>query len=160
MNPMILNLAADGTKLPDDTDLYGRLIGSWDVDNRQYDESAGTWHQIRLEWHFGRIIAGRGVQDVLRSSSGGVGTTVRVYDGQADLWRIGWYGATSGEFATLTGRAQGADILQDGVGTDGRPIRWNFSEITTNRFRWQGHVSDDDGRSWRLEQQMSARRRP
>ena len=33
-------------------------------------------------------------------------------------------------------------------------------EVTGTSFRWLGHISDDDGRTWRLEQEMLARRRP
>jgi len=155
----ILIAAGPHRDLPEKLDIYGRLMGSWDIHNRQFDESAGIWRENTLTWHFGRILDGLGVQDVLRSARGS-GTTVRVYDRALDAWRVSWYGPLSGNFATLVGRPYGDGIFQDGSGQDGRPIRWNFSEIGPDGFRWEGHISDDDGATWRLEQEMTARRKP
>lgn len=46
------------------------------------------------------------------------------------------------------------------VSTDGDPfLRWRFTEITSDRFVWLGESSDDDARSWHLEERMVARRR-
>jgi hypothetical protein len=160
MDTMLANLAAEAPHrdLPEKADLYGRLLGSWDIDNRSYDESTGEWQEYRLQWHFGRILDGYGVQDVLRSERGS-GTTVRVYDSGLQAWRVGWYGPRFANFATLIGRAHGDDIFQDGAGTDGRPLRWNFTGIGPDAFRWEGYISDDAGATWRLAQEMRARRR-
>lgn len=143
---------------PREMDLYGRLLGSWKVANRYFDDSAGTWRENTLDWAFTRILDGHGVQDVLRGDDGGTGTTVRVYDPALGAWRVHWFGVTHGDFGTLTARAHGEEIRQDGTQHDGRPIRWNFSELTDTGFRWRGYISDDDGGSWRLEQEMRATR--
>jgi hypothetical protein len=143
--------------LSDADDLYGRLIGSWRIGNRSFDEETGQWQTNALSWHFGRILDGLGVQDVLRGERG-AGTTVRVYDRGGKLWRVGWYGPVRGNFATLTGAAGVDGIDQEGVGTDGRPIRWNFRDLSPHSFRWEGWISDDGGLSWRLEQEMDATR--
>ncbi|MGH3649007.1 MAG: hypothetical protein ACRDTM_17740 [Micromonosporaceae bacterium] len=67
-----------------------------------------------------------------------------------------WFGVTYGNFVTLTARAQGEEILQEGTQHDGRPVRWTFSEITDTCFLWQGYISDDAGENWRQEQEMRA----
>jgi hypothetical protein len=159
MEPMLANLAATAPHpdLPEKLDLYGRLLGSWDIHNRWFDESTGQWRENTLAWHFGRILDGLGVQDVLRSERGS-GTTVRVYDRREQAWRVSWYGPVRGDFATLLGRAHGDGIHQDGTGTDGRPLRWNFSDIGPDGFRWEGYISDDGGATWRLAQEMRATR--
>jgi hypothetical protein len=159
MDLMLANLAATAPHpgIPEKLDLYGRLLGSWDVENRFYDEPAGVWRENRLQWHFGRIIDGFGVQDVLRSEQGS-GTTVRVYDRDLEAWRVSWYGPLRGSFGTLVGRPHGDGIFQDGTDTDGRPLRWNFNAITPDGFRWEGFSSDDGGTTWRLEQEMRAAR--
>jgi hypothetical protein len=161
MDAMIEALTAHGRHpdLPEQYDLYGPLVGGWDIETRFFDESAGAWRTSVMTWTFGRILDGLGVQDVLRGKTGS-GTTVRVYDSAAQVWRIGWYGPSSGEFATLVGRRDGATILQEGVGADGRPVRWCFHDVTAVGFRWSGEVSDDGGQSWRLEQEMRSHRRP
>jgi hypothetical protein len=62
--------------------------------------------------------------------------------------------------AALVGRpGEHGDIVQEGARPDGRPIRWVFTELTADSFRWLGHISDDGGATWRLEQEMLARRR-
>jgi hypothetical protein len=160
MDAMRDNLVTDARHpdLSDADDLYGRLLGSWRIRNRLYDDEAGEWRHNTLDWHFGRILDGLGVQDVLRGTRG-AGTTVRVYDRWAKVWRVGWYGPVAGGFATLVGQPRGDDIHQDGTGTDGRPIRWNFTDVTPDGFHWEGYVSDDGGNTWRLEQEIVATRR-
>ncbi len=85
---------------------------------------------------------------------------VRVYDRHLGAWRVSWFGPVRGDFATLVGRPRDDGVHQDGTGADGRPLRWNFSGIRPDGFRWEGYISDDDGATWRLEQEMQARRQP
>ena len=159
MDVMLENLGAGGPHptLPEKMDIYGRVLGSWHIANHQFDEAAGVWRDQELTWHFGRILDGLGVQDVLRSEHGS-GTTIRVYDRATDAWRVSWNAPRVGNFATLIGRLHGDQIHQDGTGHDGRPLRWNFSEIEPDSFLWEGHISADGGTTWRLEQQMRATR--
>ncbi len=44
-------------------DLYGRFVGSWDLDVRQFSED-GTERRRAGEWHFGWALEGRAIQDV------------------------------------------------------------------------------------------------
>jgi hypothetical protein len=39
------------------------------------------------------------------------------------------------------------------------PERWCFRDITPDSFRWTGEVSEDQRRSWVLDEQMIIRRR-
>ena len=56
----------------------------------------------------------------------------------------------------LFGRLVGSwDLIAD----DGREFRWAFSEITADSFRWQAHISEDGGKTWRLVEEIEARRR-
>ena len=50
------------------------------------------------------------------------------------------------------------DIVQLGKAPDGNLIRWSFSEITPQSFRWRGEVSVDEGATWRLTVEFFARR--
>lgn len=151
-------LTAQRPELPytENLDLYGRLLGTWKVANRFYDEAAATWRENTREWAFTRILDGHGIQDVLRADDGGTGTTVRVYDAALGVWRVHWFGVTHGYFAQLVARAYGDEIRQEGTQQDGRPVRWDFSDITEASFLWRGYVSDDGGATWRQEQEMRA----
>ncbi|HEV8570147.1 MAG TPA: hypothetical protein VGQ92_24190 [Actinoplanes sp.] len=142
--------------------LYGRLAGTWDVRNRYFDESNGTWVNGTVVWTFGWILAGQAVQDVMwftrEDGIRSTGSTVRLYDPAADVWHVVWF-SPFGTTCTLTGRpGANGDIVQEGVRLDGRPIRWLFTEVTDDSFRWLGYVSDDAGETWRFEQEMLAAR--
>jgi hypothetical protein len=145
--------------------LFGRFVGSWDVEGTLIaPDGARSAH--RGEWHFGWVLEGRAIQDVLISpprSEGGpafeYGTTLRFYDAARGAWRVTWCSPVTGAVVTLLARASGEDIVLDGRLGDGRLVRWSFSEITRDAFLWQGRVSGDEGATWRLEEEMRVRRR-
>ncbi|GIM90729.1 hypothetical protein [Paractinoplanes toevensis] len=166
---LIEELVADGPWVgrEPEMELYGRLAGTWDVVNRYFVEERDEWVAGTAVWTFGWILAGHAVQDVMWFTAPGpdgypqrvTGSAVRHYDPAAKSWTVVWF-ATTGTVFTLTGRAgDGGDIVQEGTQPDGRPIRWLFTEVTGESFRWLGYVSDDGGATWRLEQEMLARRR-
>lgn len=146
--------------------LFGQLVGSWRAEVRLLDERTGEWGHFTNEWVFAYTLGGRAVQDVLVARDPddperleGRGSTVRVYDSALGAWRVSWFGAAAGDFCTLVATPYRRDgIRQDGTQTDGRPIRWNFSGITAESFEWDGWVSDDEGRTWWLEQHIDATR--
>ena len=142
--------------------LYGQFVGSWDIDGAWYQQDGGR-RKGQGEWHFGWILGGRGIQDVLFSRgapSHQFGTTLRCYDVANDLWHLAWMQPASGEFVRLTGRKMGDRIVQEGVGSDPRRReRWSFTNITPTSFLWLGEVSFDEGATWFLEQEMQASRR-
>src|SRR4051812_7558617 len=100
-----------------------------------------------LRLHPGRPRRARRAGDPRRDRPEGTrgrGSTVRVYDTALGAWRVSWFGAEKGDFCTLVATPYRRDgIRQDGTQTDGRPIRWNFSNITDESFEWDGWVSDD-----------------
>jgi hypothetical protein len=155
-------------------DLYGWLIGSWDLDVTRFLED-GSKRQRKGEWHFGWILEGRAIQDVwivpprgeLRrgdatTNINSYGTTLRIYDPRIDAWQIQWIDPVTQNFLAMVGRKQGHDIVQLGKNADGCPIRWSFSGITPNSFRWRGETArekDAAGKeSWRLDIEFFARR--
>jgi hypothetical protein len=140
--------------------LFGRFVGVWQVDNRSVIESTAEWFESRFRWVFAWILDGRGVQDVIVGANGRAsGTTLRIFDPSLDAWRVYWFGVAGGDYCDLRAVADGPNaILLNGVQTDGRLIRWRFSDITADSFTWEGRVSNDGGESWWLEQHMDARR--
>lgn len=146
--------------------LFGQLVGSWHAEVRFLDERSAEWSDFTNEWVFAYTLGGLAVQDVLVGRDpedperlDGRGSTIRVYDSTLGAWRVSWFGAEAGEFCTLVATPHRRDgIRQDGTQTDGRSIRWNFSNITAESFEWDGWVSNDEGRTWWLEQHIDATR--
>jgi hypothetical protein len=64
---MVELLGADGPnpKFAEPLMLYGRLVGSWDLENRYYSSSDARWHTVSGDWHFGWILDGYAIQDVI-----------------------------------------------------------------------------------------------
>jgi hypothetical protein len=140
-------------------DLFGRLIGSWRVHSRSLDEDTGEWSETDFTWSFARTLDGWGVQDVIVLDDGTVaGTTVRAWDAATEVWRVAWFGVRGRNFSSFTARPDGDDgIVLDGVGEDGRPLRWRFLGIRPDGFTWEGRIESAEG--WLLEQRMDAVRR-
>jgi hypothetical protein len=173
---MVEALAADGPAADrvGKTDLYGWLVGSWDLDVIRFLDD-GSKRRRQGEWHFGWVLEGRAIQDVwivprrgeLRqgdaaANANSYGTTLRIYDPRIDAWQIQWIDPVTQNFLGMVGRKQGDDIVQLGNNADGHSIRWSFSQIAPNSFRWRGETLRDrrptTEASWRLDVEFFARR--
>lgn len=164
---LIAESRAAGIAEPDD--LYGWLIGSWELDVLDYD-AAGNVQRGDGEVHFARVLEGRAVQDVWimpRRVAGAppsaacrnrYGMTLRVWDPAIGAWRVTWINPVSGSRDELIGRRVGKDLVQVGTHANGVPIRWSFTDIAPNGFRWIGEALEPDGKTWRLEAEFHARR--
>ena len=150
-------------------DVYGWLAGSWELDVRRYGVDV-TSRNLKGEVHFGWVLEGRAIQDVwimpqrterspqMEKTCNMYGTTLRVWDASIQAWRVTWINAVTGSRDELIGRWNGKDIVQVGTRANGTPIRWMFTQITPNSFRWTGEVLEADGHTWRLEGEFLARR--
>jgi hypothetical protein len=166
-------LAAPGRSptIPDSMDVYGWLIGSWDLEVLRYWGIDVAASGLKGEVHFGWVLEGRAIQDVWimprRSDRTGneettqnmYGTTFRMWDPVIQAWRITWKNPAGGHYEEQIGRRIGADIVQVGARPNGTPTRWTFTEITPDSFRWLGEALEPDGKTWKLEGEFRARRR-
>jgi hypothetical protein len=136
---------------------FGQLVGTWSARGSRLDEVTGEWTVRDFTWVVDYILDGRAVQDVEIEASvthpsgfATVATAVRVYDPNAGVWRVSYFAPTSGEYCHLVATPYRSGIRQDGTRTDGKLIRWNFTEITADTYAWEGWLSDDEGSTWRL----------
>lgn len=139
--------------------LYGWLIGRWTMDAIVHRDD-GTQHQDVGEIHFGWVLEGRAIQDVWILPGVFYGTTLRVYDPGLDAWHILWSDPLRQFYTRQIGRAQGDDIVQEGTNEAGEAVRWSFTKITRDAFRWIGERSPDGGKTWQLQAEYFARRAP
>jgi hypothetical protein len=171
-------LHSDGPA-PDRADkmkLYTFLIGRWTTELVAHAED-GTTHKSRGEIHASWVLEGRAIQDVwmtppraerdpakpllpLPVTGSWYGTTLRIYDPKLDAWHILWNDPATLVFTRQIGRAEGADVVQIGTVAPGVKLRWRFTEIKADSFHWLGEVSHDDGKTWRLQVEVFAKRAP
>jgi len=134
------------------------LPGRWHVANRKVtdtlDPDCDDWEEFEGTSEARAILDGGGNIDHFRTS-GYEGFSLRLYDADADLWRIWW---------SSTQRPGRLDPPVEGrFGEDGRarfecedelegvPIRMRFdwSEITDSSARWEQAFSFDGGETWK-----------
>ncbi len=151
--------------LEDKLALFGQFVGDWDILENRYLQPDGTWSVSRGELHWGWILDGRAVQDVWMSIDEKThrpvpeGTTVRFYDPKIDAWHSVWISPTQNVVKTFLARQIGAEIVLEGKTAKGYPVKWIFSEITHDSFRWHSEESHDNGKTWMLKEEMQIRRR-
>lgn len=153
------SLLADGPapELAERMGLYAWLIGDWTMDAVIHADD-GTRHRGEGSISFGWVLGGRAIQDVWVLPGFFHGTTLRIYDPGLDAWHILWSDPLKQYYTRQLGRAEGRDIVQNGRLDDGIAIRWRFTEIAGDSFRWLGELSHDDGANWRLQADFRAKR--
>jgi hypothetical protein len=153
--------------------LYGQFVGRWEAEAQAFlpDGSARKHYwQIRFDW----ALEGRAIQDIWitppregpnvgKSERWGPfdnqhGMTIRVYDPKIEAFRVTWIDPCAGYRADLIGAPQGGEIFQQGTGSDGMRLRWIFSDIGRDSFRWRAELSRDGGSTWFKAIQLLARR--
>jgi len=141
--------------------VFGQFVGDWEFRGVEY-HADGSRVTDRGEIEFAWVLEGRAVQDVWieRERSDGqtkiYGTTLRVYDPTLDAWRIVWANPPTGSQQTMLARKKGDEIVLQGKNPDGIAIRWIFSEIKPDSFRWRGERFD--GASWHVYEECFPRR--
>jgi hypothetical protein len=161
--PDILHADGPAPDLADKLGLYGRFVGSWEMEVVRYQPDGKTL-KGNGAIHFGWVLSGRAIQDVWiapRRDSGFppqmFGTTLRIYDPGIDAWHIIWSDPAKQYYSRQTGRADRDDIVQIGTDARGENVRWRFTEITPDSFHWIGERSTD-GQTWQTEVEFFARR--
>jgi hypothetical protein len=144
--------------LADKMALYGRFIGSWEMDSVFHNGDGTRAPGPRGRIHFGWVLEGRAIQDVWVLPGHFYGTTLRVYDPTLDAWHILWSDPVKQYYTRQIGRVQGDDIVQEGHDSAGTAVRWSFTEIEPTSFRWIGERSTDGGATWRKQVEFFARR--
>jgi hypothetical protein len=162
-------LAAPGPHpgLAGEMKLFGQFVGSWELDVT-WHEGAHAGQTAKGEWHFAYVLEGRAIEDVwivpsraerLRGAEPYEwGTTLRFYDAAIGAWRSTWIGPAQGAVIPFIGRAVGGEIVLEGRSAEDWPMRWIFSDMTPDTFRWRQMRSPDGGATWRLYQSMAVRR--
>ena len=142
-------------------DLYGWLIGSWEIDLVRYLTTAQSRNGMESA-----ILAGgskaRANSDVWSpkrpAPSTMYGATLRIFDPGIGGWHIIWNDPLNQDHSRQIGRAEGKDIVQLGDDSRGLKTRWRFTEITANSFHWIGEERSSESDPWQITYEHLARR--
>ncbi|GAA3483177.1 hypothetical protein [Streptomyces yanii] len=148
---------------------FGRLTGHWATQITYYPTNGSPARRVSGEWEFSYALEGRAVLDVWqwpgheellpagRAPGQECGLCVRIWDPRLQLWRFTFHGTARGDVVHMYARQIDDEIVMErAAGSD--LIRWTFTDITTDTFRWRNERSIDGGHTWRLDQGVSARR--
>ena len=168
----VSSLVASGRspEIPESADVYGWLVGSWELEILRYKTVDLSSQNMKGEVHFSWVLEGRAIQDIWimpqsadrqqdpDRANNMYGTTLRIWDPSIEAWRIRWANPVSGHEERQTGRRVDTEIVQIGARLDGTATRWRFTEIAANSFRWIGEALEPDGKTWKVEGEFRARR--
>jgi hypothetical protein len=148
--------------LADVDDIFGWMVGSWDVDAVIHD-AGGRTQKTKGEVHASWVLEGRALQDLFifprrADRVSGVarhgdryGTTLKTYDRKSGEWRVTFINPASDDTsAQLLARRSGDGVDMEGSLSDGTPVRWQYRSITPNSFRYTAERLEKDSKSWRL----------
>ena len=164
----VLRANAPLPELAEKLQMFGQFVGSWDARVINYNRD-GTSLTVEAEWHFGWVLEGRAIQDVwiapkrdLRvaeeNAPGDYGATIRFYDAKIDAWRSTWIGPVKGYVIAFIARQIGDEIVLEGKLESGTAVKWIFSEIKKESFRWRSIESTDGWASQNKAQEMFCHR--
>lgn len=164
----VLQASKPFPELAEKLQLFGQFVGSWNARVINY-KADGSSQTIEAEWHFGWVLEGRAIQDVwiapkrdLRvaeeNAPGEYGATIRFYDAKIDAWRSTWIGPIKGNVIPFIARQLEDEIVLEGRLESGIEVKWIFSEIQKESFRWRSIESTDGWTSAKKVQEMFCRR--
>lgn len=153
------------SSLGDQAKVFGRLIGTWDVEYTDFSQDGKTTHRSG-EFTVGWVMDGRVIQDFWIVYPSGtrkdreVYTDLRYYDPKSRAWPSIFIDPEHASVARFAGRVQGGDRVvldtQDFGGTD---TRWSINDLRPGSFVWREEESRDGGKTWRLSAEHHMKRR-
>lgn len=163
---MIQALQAMGPhpSLGDQANVFGRFVGTWDVDYGEFSEDGKITHSPG-ELIVGWALDGHALQDLFidyptaPGEERTIGTTLRYFDNKSGKWRVIYVEPPTNNVVELTGGQEGDRIVLYGDGRAGSRLRWSFNEVKDDSFTWRGERSRDGGKTWRLVEEHHMKRR-
>lgn len=132
--------------IPEESDLFGFLIGDWELDAVLYD-AKGQTRRRKGELHAVWVLEGRAIQDLFifprRADRNGpvpddrYATTIRTFDQFRNAWHIAFINPAAPETsAQLLARREGQYIVMEGELAGGTAIRWRIDSITETTYHY------------------------
>jgi hypothetical protein len=151
--------------LADQAQVLGRLVGSWDVEYTTFAKdgtSSLRTGEFIVEW----VMDGRALQDLWIVHPSGdrkereVYTDLHWFDAKSRTWRSAFVDPEHGSVARFTGRPVGNDrYVLETPDFGSNQTRWSFYDIRRDTLAVRGEVSNDEGKTWKLESEYKMTRR-
>jgi hypothetical protein len=163
---MVKTLQAMGphSSLGDQAKVFGRLIGSWDVEYTDFSKDGKVSHRLG-EFTVGWVMDGRAIQDVWIVYPSGarkereVYTDLRYFDPKSQTWPATFIDVEHVSIARFTGGAVADDrIVLATQDLGGGETQWSFNEIRPDSFVFRDQASSDGGKTWRLQSEYHMKR--
>jgi hypothetical protein len=145
--------------------VFGRMVGSWDVEYSNYKKDGSVKHRSG-ELLVGWVMDGRAVQDVWIVYPSGERkdrefyTDIRYFDSKSGSWPATFIDPEHAAAAKFEGGAVGTDrIVLETKDLDDPLTRWSFVDIRPNTFGFREETSGDGGKTWKLEAEYRMTRR-
>jgi len=144
------------------------LIGSWTVE--VFDaEGDGAKRVSDGEWHFGWVLEGRAIQDVLivperqhrtadlPAKGNRYATSLRMFDPAAAIWRVISVDPVGNICLSMTSREADREIISEGEILAGNRVRFTLFDLTHDAFRArEERLSDGE---WQVTTELRAHRK-
>jgi len=161
----VLKAMGPHPSLGDEAKIFGRLVGTWDVEYTDFSKDGRETHRSG-EFIVGWVMDGRALQDVWIVNPSGarqdreVYTELRYYDPKSRSWPSTFIDVEHASVARFTGGAVGDNrIVFDTQDFDGTDTRWSINNIRPDTFVWREEESLDGGKTWRLLAEHHMKRR-
>jgi hypothetical protein len=164
---MVTALRAMGphTSLGDQASVFGRLVGTWNVEYTDFSKDGKKTHRSG-EFIVGWVMDGRAIQDFWIVYPSGarkdreVYTDLRYYDPKTRTWPSTFIDPEHASVARFTGGAVGDDrIVLNTQDFGGTGTRWSINDIRPDSFVWREEESLDGGKTWQLLAEHHMKRR-
>jgi hypothetical protein len=150
--------------LGDQADVFGRLVGTWDVEYTDFSKDGKITHRTG-EFIVGWIMDGRVIQDFWIVYPSGtrkdreVYTDLRYYDPKSRTWPSTVIDPEHASVASFAGGAVGDRIVLNTKDFGGADTRWSINNLRADSFVWREEESLDGGKTWRLSAEHHMKRR-
>jgi hypothetical protein len=161
-----LQATGPNPSLGDQAKVFGRLIGTWDVEYTDFSKDGKVVHRSG-ELSFGWVLDGHVMQDlwVVYPSAEGkareVYTDLFYFNPKSGTWADVFLDPQDASFATFTGGASGNDriVLDSRDLVPGQIRRWSFNDIRGDALVFRDDASGDGGKTWTLKSEYHMKRR-
>jgi len=131
------------------------LAGTWDL--KITSSLPGIPPTMRGRWTAAHAADGLVLEDEYRifddgSSTVYLGKTYRVWNHESKAWKIRYLDLMKGEWYEARGWRDGATMRVEQKGVAASPtalLRFQYLDITPDRFQWRSERSDDGGSTWK-----------